>query len=351
MQRICRAVAALALLVPPLAAAACADDKPEARPTDLPTTAPPQPVPLTPDVARRAFATYVTDDDVARAAGDERLALTWTSDGQSLLTAAEFRKAAFDGDPVRRFAYGAPKLYVPRMKADQYPQWFVASVPRSVQGRAKSGRTALMAFMLRGPSDRWRLTLTTLLQPKAKEPKVVVDAEGYATALDTGDRSVLIPPKDVGGIQATIAAEGGGSVAAKVMRAGPVTTGYYQQGRKAKKKAKDKDLTLQIVYTATPYPYFALRTDHGGGLVLYALFRSTSLVAKDPATPKPEIPPEIEHLLDGTVEGNEIDTTATLHFAAYDPPKAKKGRTQQKAVPIADDGAISKAATPPLKKP
>ncbi|WP_131736370.1 hypothetical protein [Actinomadura roseirufa] len=350
MRRISGAVAALVLLVPPLTVAGCAESKPEARPSGMPTTSPPEPIPLTPQVAEKAFATYVTDEDVARAAGDERLALAWTSDGQALLTAAEFRKAAFDGDPVRRFSYGKPKLYVPKIEPDRFPQWFVASVSRSVQGKEKSQRTALMAFMLRSPSDRWHVTLTTLLAPKAKEPKVLIDPEGYVTGLGAGERSILIRPRDVGGIQATIAAEGEGSVAAKVMGSGPVTTGYYQEARRAKRKARDKHLILQVVYTATPYPYFAMRTDHGGGLVIYSLFRNTSLVAKDPQTPKPEIPSEAEHLLDGTVEGNEVDTMSMLHFAAYDPPRAKQGK-QPKAVIIADDGAVAKAATPPLKRP
>ncbi|MBT2210755.1 hypothetical protein [Actinomadura sp. NEAU-AAG7] len=350
MRRISRAVVAVVVL---LAAAGCAEEKKSGAPpsTPMPTPSPTLPVPLTSQVAEKAFGTYVTDEDVARAAGDERLAMTWTSGGQTLLTAAEFRKAAFDGDPVRRFSYEKPKLYVPKLKPDGYPQWFVASVKRSVQGEDESERTALMAFILRSPSDRWHLTMTTLLSKKAKEPKVVLDPEGYAEALGKDDTSVVIRPRDVGGIQATIAAEGGRSVAAKVMRPGAVTTGYYQQARREKKKAKEKDLTLQVVYTATPYPYFALRTEHGGAFVLYSLFRSTTLVAKDPKTPKPEIPSEAEHLLDGTVEGNEIDTTSVLHFAALDPARAKKGKTQSKASVIADDGAVSKATTPPLKKP
>ncbi|MFC4049327.1 hypothetical protein ACFOY4_06510 [Actinomadura syzygii] len=349
-----RTVVAGAALVLPLAAgcAAGGEGRTEARPTvSMPSTSPPPAVPLTPKVAERAFRTYVTDEDVARAAGDERLALTWTSDGQSQLTAAEFRKAAYDGDPVRRFVYGDPKLYVPKLKDDGYPQWFVASVDRSVAGESKSKRKALMAFVLRGPSDSWKLTLATLLQPKAKEPKVEIDDAGYATALGSDDPSVLIRPRDVGGIQATMAAEGPGSVAAKVMKSGATTTGYYQKAKRAKKDAKKHDLTLQVVYTATPFHYFGLRTEHGGGLIIYSLFRTSSLVAKEPSTAKPEIPEEAEHLLDGTVEGNEVDTTATLHFAAYDPPRAKKGKTQAKAHLVADDGAISKAATPPIKKP
>ncbi|WP_141581249.1 hypothetical protein [Actinomadura sp. WMMA1423] len=345
-------VVAAGVLLALLTAAGCAEGKTEARPTPtMPATSPPAPVVLTPQVADRAFRSYVTDEDVARAAGDERLALTWTSDGQAQLTAAEFRKAAYDGDPVRRFVYGRPKLYVPKLKDAAYPQWFVVSVDRSAMNQAKSRRRVLMGFILRGPSDHWKLTLATVMQDKAKEPKVAIDSSGYATALSAADASVLIRPRDVGGIQATIAAEGPRSVASKVMRSNRVTTGFYQDAKRARKKAKKKDITYTVVYTATPFPYFGLRAERGGGLVLYSLFRNTSLVAKDPETPKPEIPQEAEHLLDGTVEGNEVDTTATLHFAAFDPPKAKKRTDQAKANMLADDGAVTKAGTPPLKKP
>lgn len=309
------------------------------------------PVDLTPRVAERQFRTYVTNEDVARSAGDERLALTWTSDGQSAITAADFRRAAFDGDPVERYEYGEAKLYVPKLKPESYPQWFVASVPRTVQGKKKSTRTALMAFMLRGASDRWRLSLTTLLAPKAREPKVLIDRDGYATPLATGDDSVLIRPRDVPGIQATIASEGPGSVAAKVMRSGPVTTGYYRQTNVARKKARAKDLVLQLVYTATPYQYFPLRTLHGGGMVLYSMFRSSVIGTPDGSTEKPPIPPEAAHLLDGTVEGTVINMAETLQFATYVPGTVKGGKSQPKADVVANTGAVTKASTPPIKKP
>ncbi|TDC62546.1 hypothetical protein E1200_25370 [Actinomadura sp. GC306] len=374
MHRFTRMIAAVVPLVLALALAGCAGDETEARPTaSVPTTAPPEPVALTPDVAEQAFRTYVTDEDVARAAGDERLALTWTSDGQSQLTAAEFREAAYDGDPVRRFVYGDPELYVPKLKDDAYPQWFVTSVKRSVLGERKSERTVLMAFVLRKPSDDWKLTFATEMHRKAKVPDVAIDDDGYAEALSSDDTSLLIRPRDVIGIHATVAAEGEGSVAAKVMKASAVTTGFYKDAKRAKKKAKADDLTLQVVYTATPYPYFGLRTESGGGLIVYSLFRNTSLIAEDPDTPKPEIPEDAEHLLDGTVEGNQVNTSATLHFAAYDPPREKKDGEKKdgyekdgdekdrkgggkkdggrpKAHVIADEGAISKAATPPLEK-
>nr|BFE33568.1 hypothetical protein GCM10010200_058190 [Actinomadura rugatobispora] len=356
-----------ALAAVPFAAAGCAGEKPEARPTTVVTATKEEPEPLTLEVARREFRTFVTNEDVARAAGDERLALTWVSDGESPLTANEYRKAAFDGDPVRRYVYGAPKLYVPKLRPEVYPQWFVASVPRSVRGEDKGTRTAIMAFVLRAPGERWTLSLASTLAPKAKEPKVVLDAQGYATALTTSDTSVLIRPREVPGIHATVGAEGSDSVAAKVMRSGPVTTGYYDAARKAKRRAKTKDLTLSVVITATPYPIFQLRTEDGGGLVLYSLYRNsvTRVADEEDETAKPPITPEIAHLLDdGTVEGNEIHVSETLQFAALDPARPEKdegdgegeggdGAAPQppKADVIADAGGVYKATAPPIRKP
>ncbi|MBG6086753.1 hypothetical protein [Actinomadura viridis] len=350
---------AAALVVATPLVVSCADRRPEARPTTVVTATTEAPEPLTAQVARREFRTFTINDDVARAAGDERLALTWVSDGESPLTAAEYRKAAFDGDPVRRYDYAEPKLYVPKLEPDVYPQWFVASVPRTVRGEAESTRTVLMAFILRAPGQRWTLSLRTVLAPKARQPKVVTDAGGYATALTTSDTSVLIRPREMPGIQATVASEGPDSVAAKVMRAGPVTTGYYEQSRKARRKARGKELTLQTVITATPYPIFPLRTEHGGGLVLYSLYRNSVTGVRDKEKEKgtkPPIPAEIEHLLDGTVEGNEIHVSETLQFAAYDPARPKdededEDAPRPKADVIADAGGVYKAVTPPPKTP
>ena len=341
-----------------LALAGCAGEKPAARPTTVVTAAQEVPEPLTLAVARREFRAFVTNEDVARAAGDERLALTWVSDGESPLTANEFRRAAFDGDPVRRFEYGKPKLYVPRLRPEVYPQWFVAAVPRSVRGERKSTRTVIMAFILRAPGERWTLSLASQLAPKAKLPKITLDAEGYAEPLTTADTSVMIRPREVPGIHATVAAEGPDSVAAKVMRSGPVTTGYYEQARKAKRRARGRDLTVQTVITATPYPLFQLRTEDGGGLVLYSLYRNTVTGAADKydETVKPPIPPEVAHLLD-EVEGNEIHVSETLQFVAVDPARPKRrardGDRQHppKAEVIADAGGVYKAAAPPVRKP
>ncbi|WP_147341553.1 hypothetical protein [Actinomadura logoneensis] len=346
------ATAAVALLA--LTASACGGGgKARTKVTPAPPRPTPTPVALTPQLAADRFRSWTVNDDVARAAGDERLALSWVVDGQYALTAAEFRKAAHDGDPVPRFSFGRPTFYVPRFQdVRTYPQWFVASVPRTEQGKPKSTRTALMAFILRSPGDQWKLSVETDLAPKAEPPKVVVDAQGYATALETGDTSVLIRPRDLPGIQATIAAEGPSSVASNVMASGPVTTGMNADIRAARKKARKHGLAFSSVVVATPYPIFALRAEHGSALVLYSLFRSNSLSvkAKDRHRRKPPIPPETAHLLDGTVPGYEIDYTETLQLAASDPAKPKSGMNSPKADVIGYFGTISKASAP-LPKP
>jgi hypothetical protein len=339
--------------------------------TPVAAAASPEPERLTLDVARRAFRAYVTNDDVARASGDERLALSWTGDGQSQLTAAAFRKAAFTGDPVPRFDYGAPELYVPRLST--YPQWFVAVAERSprvadapeASGRApespaarakadrakeaaaKSQRTAIMAFSRSDPSSRWRLSLSTLLDDKAELPEFTVDQEGYASALATFDGGLVIQPRGVPAIQATLAEEGATSVAAKVMRTGRHTSDHYTETRKAKKRAKDAGLAYDTVFRATSYPIYALRTVGNGGFVLYALEQNTVTFVRDAEKGHLAIPREAAHLLDTLVLQDQLDVSETLQFAAVVPATVpnKDKETQPKADVIASDGAATMATT------
>jgi hypothetical protein len=344
------ACAAVLLAVTPAAAGCAGGSSTKARPRAALTTVAPSPEPLTPQLAEQEFRTYINNEDVARAAGDERLALNWVSDGQALLTAAEFRKAIFDGDAVQRFDYGTPKLYVPKLK-EEFPQWFVAQVPRTVKGDPKSTRTALMGFIRKGTADKWHLSLSTLLAPKAKLPKIPVGPDGYATAVPPNDTSVVIGPPQMPGIQATLAAEGPDSVAARVMKNGPYTTGYYNQSRKAHRKALTRGLVLQTVFVATPWPLFPLRTEHGGSMVLYSLSRNTDTQPKDKDKAKglrPPLPPEIAHLLENGVEGPQLQTSETLQFVAIDPAKVTdKTKEQPKAEVIGEDGAYTKASAPP----
>ncbi|WP_329251749.1 hypothetical protein OG417_07680 [Actinoallomurus sp. NBC_01490] len=309
-----------------------------------PDTSPP-PVPLTPEVAKKAFQSFVINEDVARASGDERLALWWTSEGQSQLTAAAFRRAMTAGDPVPRYRYGTPTLYVPRLKPEGQ-QWFVASVRRSL-ANGKSPHTVLMGFVKSKPTMRWRLSLATLLDKKQKPPKIAVDDQGYAKPLATFDTGLLIPPRDVPSIQATLAEEGPGNVAAKVMATGKHTTSYYISDQKATKPKKGSGLKVDTVYATTSFPIFPLATTDGGGIVLYALSRDAVSTKPKKKPGHVPIPKDAAPFVASDLVHNELDVTQTLQFATLVPPAPKKDTTStEKAVIIAADGGTIKASVP-----
>jgi hypothetical protein len=308
-----------------------------------PATSPP-PEPLTPQTAAKAFQSFVTNDDVARASGDERLALWWTSEGQSQLTAAAFRRAMAGGVPVPRYRYATPALYVPQLRPEG-AQWFVATVRRSMAD-GKDPQNVIMGFVRSKPTMRWRLSLAALLDKKQKPPKIAVDDEGYAKPLATFDTGLLIPPRVVPSIQATLAEEGPENVAAKVMETGRHTTDYYTADQKATKPKKGSGLKVNTVYATTAFPIFPLATTDGGGIVLYALSRdavSTKNKKKPGHVPIPKdaapfIAPDLVH--------NELDVTQTLQFATLVPPAPKKDGQGPKAIVIGADGGTIRASVP-----
>jgi hypothetical protein len=299
---------------------------------------------VTPQTAAKAFRDFTINDDVARASGDERLGLWWTSEGQSQLSAAAFRKAVTAGDPVPRYRYDSPVLYVPKLLPTG-AQWFVARARRTTLD-GKDPRTVLMGFVRTKPTQRWRLSLSTLLDKKQKPPQIYVDPQGYAKPLATFDTALLIPPRVVPSIQATLAEEGPLNVAADVMAAGKHTTGYYSSDQKATKPKKGSGLHVNTVYATTAFPIFPLATTDGGGIVLYALSRDavTSKSKKKPG--RVPVPKEAVPFLGPVKVHSEIDVTQTLQFAALVPPKVKKGETQDSAVIIASDGDVIKASAP-----
>jgi hypothetical protein len=342
-----------------LAAACSGQRKPKAEPLAADFAGPPIDERLTPDIAARAFRSFVDNDDVARASGDERLALQWTEDGQAQLTAAQFRKAAFTGDPVPRYTYSDQKLYVPKFTdLEQYPKWFVVRAdraPRGAEGVKASGRrTTLMAFVRKSPESRWRLSVSALLDKKAKPPQVPVGKDGYATLLATFDVGLTIQPRIVPAMQATLAEEGPESLAAKVMRTGTHTTGFYTRDRHSEERYAEDGIAYDSVYAAAGFPIYQLRTEDGGALVLYALSRDTVTFVKDKKHSHLSIPRGAAHLLDTIVLKDELHVNETLQFATAVPakPTGKNGapggdqdKDKNKASVIASDGAVVSAET------
>jgi hypothetical protein len=352
---------ALPLLVTLALAAGAGCSSQGSRPTEpVATTAGGSPIDerLTPEIATQAFRSYVQNDDVARASGDERLALSWADDGQAQLTAAEFRKAAFTGDPVPRYAYSRQRFYVPRLT--EYPKWFVVAADRTTArtpgGNAGSDdeRDVLMAFVRKSADSRWRLSLSTTLDPKVKQPRITVGKDGYATPLATFDVGLVIQPRIVPAMQATLAEEGPESLATKVMFTGSHTSGYYLRDQRSEARNKERGLAYDSVYAATGFPIYSLRTADGGGVVLYALSRNTVTFVKDKQHGHLSVPRDAAHLLDTIVLKDELDVTETLQFAAAVPakPSGTKNKTPvpgkaapAKASVIASDGAVISAET------
>jgi hypothetical protein len=331
----------------------CSQTRHRAKTTPAAAVSSPAPEPLTPQVASAAFRTFVSNDDVARTSGDERLGLWWTSEGQSQLAAAAFREAVAGGTPVPRYRYDSPALYVPRLLPEG-PQWFVASARRTTAD-GKDPQNVLMGFVQSKPNQRWRLSLSTLLDKKQKPPKIAVDAQGYAKALATFDAKLLIPPRVVPSIQATLAEEGPQNVAADVMATGKHTTDYYSADQKstkskaAKKTKKSPGLRIDTVYATTSFPIFPLATVDGGGIVLYALSRDTVTAKpnkKKSGGPPLPVPKEALPFISPERVQSEIDVNETLQFAALVPPKADKGERQAKATIIASDGGIIRVSAP-----
>jgi hypothetical protein len=305
-----------------------------------PASSPP-PEPLTPQRAAAAFRSFVTDDDVARAAGDERLALWWTSEGQSQLTAAGFRRAIGANTAIPRYRYDAPQIYTPHLRPED-PQWFVVIAKRS-DATGKNPHTVLMGFVRTKAQNRWRLSLAALLDKKQKPPKIAVDAGGYAKALATFDQALLIAPRDVPSIQATLAEEGPKNVAVNVMETGKHTTDFYTADQKATKPKKSTGLRVNTVYPITSFPIFPLATTDGGGIVLYALSRESAITKNKKKPGHVPLPADAAPFISAPIIRNELDVSQTLQFAALVPAKTEK---DAKAVVIAADGGTVRASVP-----
>lgn len=289
--------------------------------------------PLTVSEARSAFDAFTNNTDVARASGDERLALQYVTDGQAQLTAAAFRRAAYVGEPLPRYRYTAPRLYVPR--TDTYPRWFVASAKRTGDGQ---NRAALLVFTRMEPGERWKVSLTTVLDKGEDLPVPVIDRQGFATALRTDEQGLVLEPKMVGAMHATLAEDGPESQATRVMKPGKHTSDNAAKIEKSKERADDAGLAYDAIFSAPKQPSFALRTRDGGALVIYPLAFDTVTVAKSDDVDRVPIPQEVQHLLEKLILKDELDVIELYQYAAYDPPKGK-GRARV----LGAEGTVVKA--------
>jgi hypothetical protein len=291
--------------------------------------------------ARQIFDTFVTTDDVARAAGNERLALSLVANARVPLTVATFEAAAYFGTPVPRYVYGTPKLYVPQMTG--FPFWFAAVVDRAPASGGPA-RTAIMVFTRPAADDSWRLSVSTLLVPGETLPRIAVNGSGHATALATFDHELLVTPNATGAVQATVVDLGKDANAAGMIAPGPYTTGLHEVILSTKHREIRSGYAYDSVLDGTTFPLYALRTADGGGLVMYSMNRNTVILRKGKLGRQIEIPQPFAPVLDAAdnlVVRFELDTTQTFQFATEVPAKGAGGAPMIRVV--AADGAPTAA--------
>ncbi|HWG15018.1 MAG TPA: hypothetical protein VG268_17250 [Streptosporangiaceae bacterium] len=298
----------------------------------------------TPAAALKVFNSYVTANKVAVANRDQLLAESLTSSAQFSILSSQYDIAASTGVPVTSPSYGKPTLYVPKLTT--YPQWFMAAVPE-YPAHGGQPRTVVMVFDRTEASTGWTLDGTAQMASGTPALNVAVNQEGYATALPTTDPSLEFPPDAVGATHASVVDEGPSSPAAKVVAAGPQTTGIYQTNAAYAAKIRPGHWIYTWQMEGTSFPFFALRMTDGGAVVFYtmSLNQQTVPAIKPPSHPKvqpPSIPvPDVYKPLlspDQAPFIDEFDTGSTLQFLAVDPPGAKNGSTATGKLRIIGNG-------------
>ncbi|WP_283138428.1 hypothetical protein [Rhizohabitans arisaemae] len=284
-----RRIAAVALVM--VTATACTGDAEPVRPVaaSAPVRVPPK---VTLDEAARAFRTYVATDAVARGSGDVRLAQDLSRDGRTRIVMAQFEQSLVKGERPARYEWGEPTLLVPRL--DRFPHWFAAVAERR-SGQARE--TVLLVFM-RVEKDlelredgRWRVAVHSVLDRGVTLPKAALDAEGYAVPLATFDESLAVSPRLVGPLHATLAEEGSSGAAADLVAPGHHTTRYHADIQRDEQRYQRAGMHYDSIFGAANYPIFALRTEGGGALVLYALNRTTKWEAQTYNVVRIDVPP------------------------------------------------------------
>lgn len=291
--------------------------------------------------ARQVFDSYVSATASALAGGDKKAALALTTGVQSDTVTAQFEAAAYTHAKLSSYQYGTPVFYRPALTS--YPQWFVASVPRTAPAAPAPASTAgvqlstrgqaLLVFSKAGPGSPWLLASSVQLAPGQSLPTLAESANGDAESVPLDNSTTLAEPQVTGPLQAAVVDDGPASAAMRAVAAGPLTTGIYAyQDHPAARYAAPSGDVRQWALEGSNYATFALRTADGGALVLYAMYLNTIVETPSVAdedsqyTPGPPIaiPPEFAPLLPASTTSPKysLETQFALAFAAVDPPSA-----------------------------
>jgi hypothetical protein len=182
-----------------LALTGCAgEDSPDqARKTPTASTAP-KPVPaLSAAQARDVITRYSKINNEANADRSRRLLDTVEDGPLYAMSVSDYTETeglpAADRKPYEPWSYdiASAKLYIPRLDAGQ-DRWFAAALS-SQKGKAPS---RLAVFAERPQHKRWEMVSVVDLNSQ-KLPDVVLDRDGYATAVAAHDNKHLAADADV----------------------------------------------------------------------------------------------------------------------------------------------------------
>ncbi|NUR91663.1 MAG: hypothetical protein HOY71_46955, partial [Nonomuraea sp.] len=256
-----------------------------------------------------------------------KLAADLVRDGQFSLLQAAYESTGYRPP---RYTWGSPTLYVPRFAKGTTALWFTALLTRD-------GQPTLLTFAKGG--DDWQLSSAAQLLAGEEPPKVLLDADGYATALAPDDKTVTISPQYMGPVHASVAETGSAGVTAGLLADGPYTTEVAAQIATLRESAKKDGFSYDSIFSADNWPVYALRTDDGGALIQYSLSRTTSTRTVVNDTYIIPVPPEASWAISGSSVRRSLKLTEIHQYASMVPPL----KTPAAARVVAHDGALTRA--------
>ncbi|WP_234432132.1 hypothetical protein [Streptomyces sp. NRRL S-378] len=180
-----------------LATTACTNDasSPSAKKTAPSSTAAPVATPaLTPAQARDAITRYSTTNNLAHVKQDRALLDTVEDGPRYAMSLADLKQdealPQADRQPYRLWSYdlSATELYIPRLNSGQQ-RWFAAVTRGGSQ--QQFARALVMAENTK--SKQWEMVATVDVDDPKQLPQIVLDKDGYATAIDASSKSLAAP--------------------------------------------------------------------------------------------------------------------------------------------------------------
>ena len=224
------------------------------------------------------------------------------------------------------------RFYVPRVTS--YPRWF-AEVGTTKSGGAAGGDLFLMVQSQSGGPWQDAYLLSWTGSAPAQLSGLAVDGQGYATAVNAGQSSLVIPPGQLAA-QYTKLLAGTAGAAAGSFASGDPTTAWASTQQQIIKGAPAQGWQVSFGYSGPANSVYALRTTTGGAVVFFSFGQTSNWVALND-TPKVSggvIPFDGRMPINLAVDaglstphiktGTHFDSTYVFQPLAVDPPAGGK---------------------------